>query len=92
LTQQQWHSILFPEEFRFHIDFGDGCARVGRGRIEQFCHDNVIQCDHYGDGSVNIFGKIGHYGKTNLVEVNGTPNSQHHCEAIVVLEVVPFLI
>jgi hypothetical protein len=35
--------------------------------------------------------KIGHYGKTNLVKMKGTPNSQPYCEGIVVDEVVPFL-
>jgi hypothetical protein len=37
--------------------------------------ENVIQRDRYGGGSVMIWGKMGHYGKTNLVKINGTPNS-----------------
>jgi hypothetical protein len=41
---------------------------------------------------VSRFGnKIGHYGKTNLVKVNGIPNSQPYCQGIMVHEVVPNL-
>jgi hypothetical protein len=41
---------------------------------------------------VSWFGvKIGHYGKPNLVKVNGTPNSLPYCEAVVIPKVVPFL-
>jgi hypothetical protein len=35
----------------------------------------IIQHDSYGGGSVMMWGKIGHYGNTSLVKVNGTPNS-----------------
>jgi hypothetical protein len=38
--------------------------------------ENVIQRDHYGSGSVMIWGEIRHYGKTNRVTVNEIPNSQ----------------
>jgi hypothetical protein len=52
------------------VDFADECARVWRGRIEQFYPENVIQRNRYGGGSVMICGKIGHYGKTNFIKVN----------------------
>jgi hypothetical protein len=40
---------------------------------------------------VSWFGnKIGHYGKTNLVKVNGTPNSQPYGEGIVVMRLCHF--
>jgi hypothetical protein len=61
---------LFTDEFCFHVDFADGCARIWRGRIERFHPENVIQSDRYGGGSVMIGGKIGHYGITNLLTVN----------------------
>jgi hypothetical protein len=66
---------LFTEEFRFHMDFVDGRARVLGGRIEQVHPKNVIQCDHYGGGSVLIWGGINNYGKIDIVTVNGAPNS-----------------
>jgi hypothetical protein len=66
---------LFTDEFGFHVDFADECARVWIGRIERFYPENVIQRDHYRDGNVMIWGKIGYYGKTNLIKVNGTQYS-----------------
>jgi hypothetical protein len=36
---------LFTDEFCFHEDLADGCARVWRERIEQFHPKNVIQRD-----------------------------------------------
>jgi hypothetical protein len=47
--------------------------QIWRGRIERFHPENVIQHDRYGGGSVMIWGGINHYGKINLVTVNGTP-------------------
>jgi hypothetical protein len=79
-TQRQWNVVLFTYEFCLHEDFADECAHVWRERIERFYPENVIQRDRYGGGSVMICNKIGHHGKTNLVKVNGTPNSQFYCE------------
>jgi hypothetical protein len=90
-TQRQWNAGLFTDEICFHGDFADGCARVWRERVERFHPENVIQHDRYVDGSVIIWNKIGHYGNTNLVKANGTPNSQPYCEGIVVHGVVSFL-
>jgi hypothetical protein len=64
---------LFTGEICFHGDFADECAHVWRGRVERFHPENVIQRDRFVDGSVLIWNKIGHYGNTNLVKVNGTP-------------------
>jgi hypothetical protein len=94
-TLQQWNAVLFTNEFRFRRDFANGSYHRSMHscleRMNWAVHPkNVIQRDRYGGGSVMILGKIGHYGKTNLVKVNGTPNSQPYCEGILVHEVVPF--
>jgi hypothetical protein len=79
---------LFTGEFCFHVDFANGCARVWKRRIERFHLEHIIPHDSYGGGNVRIGGggKSGQYGKPNLPKVNGTPNSQPYCEAM-----VPFL-
>jgi hypothetical protein len=73
----------------FSCGFANGCARVWRGRIEWFYPKNVS--NRYGGGSVMVWGGITHYGKTNLVTINGTLNLQPYCEGIMFSEVVPFL-
>jgi hypothetical protein len=50
-TQLQSNTVLFYE-FCFHGDFADVRARVWRGRIELFHHENVIQHDPCGGCSV----------------------------------------
>jgi hypothetical protein len=82
--------VLFTDEFRFHVDFANGCARVWSGRIERFYPGYIIQRDRYCRGSVMIWCGISHNGKTKRVTVNGTPNSQSYCEGIVVPEIVAF--
>ena len=53
-TLQQWDTVLFTEELRFHVDFADGRARVLRGRNKLFHPENVIPSDRYGGSSVII--------------------------------------
>ena len=55
-TRRQWNTVLFTDESRFNVDFADGRARVWRRRNERFHPENVIQCDHYGGGSVMVWG------------------------------------
>jgi hypothetical protein len=62
-TQRQWNTVLFTDEFHFHVNFADGGARVWRQRIERFHPENVIQRDRYGGGSVMICGGISYFGK-----------------------------
>lgn len=89
--QRQWNEVLFTDESRFNVDFADGRLRVWRRRNERFDPENIIQRDRYGGGSVMVWGGISHRGKTVLVVVNGTLNSQRYCDEIVVPVVVPFL-
>jgi hypothetical protein len=67
-------AVFFYLSVSFSCGFADECACVWKGRIERFYPENVIQRNRYGDVSVMILGKIGHYSKTNLIKGNGTPN------------------
>lgn len=75
--QSQWNEVLFTDESRW------------RRRNERFDPEN-IQRDRYGGGSDMVWVGISHQGKTVLVVVNGTLNSQRYCDEIVVPIVVPF--
>jgi hypothetical protein len=89
--QRQWNEVLFTDESRFNVDFADGRVCVWRRRNERYDQENVIQRDRYGGGSVMVWGGISQRGKTDLVTINGTLNSQRYCNEIVVPVVVPFL-
>lgn len=73
---------MFTDESPFNVDFLDGWICVWRRRIEQFDPENVIQRDCYGGRSVMVWDGVSFRGKTMLVAVNGTFNSQKDCDEI----------
>lgn len=89
LVQRQWNEVLFSDKSRFNVEFADGRVRVWRRRKERFDPENNIQRDRYDGGSVIVLGGISHPGKTELVVVKGTLNSQRFCDEILVPVVAP---
>jgi hypothetical protein len=84
--------VLFTDEFPFSCRFCRWTRScLERRIIKRFHPKNVTQFDRYSGGSFMIWGGTSHYGKTNLITVNGNLNSQPYCEGILVLEVVSFL-
>jgi hypothetical protein len=59
----EWNTVLFTDEFHFHVDFSDGYACAWKGRIEWFYPKKVIQRYRYDGGSVMIWDKIGYVSK-----------------------------
>ena len=55
---QNWKRAWFSDESRFRLQKRDRRTRVYRGRNERFARNCVIEVDHFGGGSVMMWGAI----------------------------------
>ena len=66
-----WNNVLFSDESRFHLNSSDGRARVYRRIGERYADPCIVQRQHFGGGSVMVWGGISFRGRTKLVVVRG---------------------
>lgn len=64
-TRQRWKRVVFTDESKFNLRGADGRVRVWRRRGERMDPANVIEYDHYGGGSVLIWGGMSILGRQN---------------------------
>ena len=70
----QWSSVLFSDESRFALQFGDGRKRVYRRPGERFADVNVNQRLPSGGGSVMVWGAFSFNDRTRLCVIDGNLN------------------
>lgn len=70
-TQRQWRRVLFTDESRFSLDHNDGRCRVWRRPGERFADPCIAEHDHYGGGSIMVWGGITYGNRTRLYLVPG---------------------
>ena len=66
----RWRQTMFTDESKFMVDFNDRRQRVFRRVGERHSNACVKEVDHYGKATT-IWGGISHYGKTDLIFING---------------------
>ena len=71
MTRAGWACALFTDESRFNLFHNDGRMRVYRRRGELLYDDCVFKRDHFGGGSVKVWGGVSLNTKTDLVIVPG---------------------
>ena len=86
-----WQHILFSDESRFSLRFSDGRYRVYRMRGERLKDQCVYESDFFGSGSVMVWARICHDGRTQLKIVQGTLNVVKYRDDILDPIVLPFL-
>ena len=67
----QWRTVLFTDESRFHVCTCDRRVRVWRRVGERYMDCNIVENDRFGGGSVMFWGGICYDGRTELYRVNG---------------------
>lgn len=82
-TRREWSDVLFTDESRFTMFINDGRVRVWRRQGERFIADTVREVDHYGGGSVMVWGGFSRQGRTPLHVINGTLTGLRYCDEIV---------
>ena len=90
-NNQQWAAVLFTDESRFHLDMLDRRGRVWRRRGERHTNCNIDEHDHYGGGSVMVWGGISARSRSDLVVINGNLTGQRYIDEVLRPVVVPFL-
>ena len=73
-TRQQWSRVLFTDESRFTMSFNDGRIRVWRRPGERFNDAVVREHDHFGGGSVMMWGGFALHHRTPLHQIHGNLN------------------
>ena len=72
--------------------FADGRIGVYRCTGERYMDYCIIQRDHFGGGSVMVWGGICGGRKTRLLVFDGNLNTQRYINEVLVPEVIPFLL
>ena len=68
MTRAEWANILFTTvESRFNLFYNDGKMHAYRRRCERLNDDCIFQREHYGDGSVMVWGGVSLNSKTDLL-------------------------
>lgn len=88
---QDWNTILFTDESRFHLDSHDGRLRAYRRPGERFSDPCVIERRAFGGGSVMVWGGITATGRTALQLVNGNLTAARYRDEILQPHVIPFI-
>lgn len=90
-TIQQWSHCLFTDESRFKLFHNDGRLKVWRSREQRYKANCMVRKVPFGGGSVNVWGGISLYRRTELVSFqNRTVTSQRYVDDILQPVVVPF--
>ena len=84
-----WRRIWFSDESRFLLQRHDGRQRVYRRRNERYAPNCVRQVDHFGGGSVMMWGAISYTGRTDLVLVQGNLTANRYIDQILRPHVLP---
>ena len=72
-----WDFTLFTDKCRFNLSNTDGCKRVYHRQGKRFANTAcVIELDHFGGGSVLVWGGIMGGNKTPLIFINGKINAE----------------
>ena len=91
MTRAEWANVLFTDESRFNLFNNDGRVRVYRRRGERLNDDCVFQRDHFGGGSVMVWGGVSLNSKTDLVIVPGNLNAARYQQDILLPVAIPHL-
>ena len=91
MTRAEWANVLFTDESRFNLFNNDGRMRVYRRRGERLNDDCAFQRDHFGGGSVMVWGGVSLNSKTDLVIVPGNLNTARYQEGILLPVAIPHL-
>ena len=73
------------------MDSSDGCACVFRHIGECYADPCIIQRQHFGGGSVMVWGGISFRGRTQFVVVQGNLTGVRYRDEIIQLHVLPFV-
>ena len=84
-----WKRIWFSDESRFLLQRNDGRQRVYRRRNERYAPNCLRQVDHFGGGSVMMWGAISYTGRTDLVLVQGNLTANRYIDQILRPHVLP---
>lgn len=88
---RHWTPVLFTNESRFCLSVNDRRARVWRARGERFDEANMVEHDHFGGGSVMVWGGISIAGHTDLhVFARGGVNAQRYLNEVLIPIVRPY--
>ena len=79
-----WQHILFSDEFRVLLRFGDRHYRVYRRRGERFTVQCVHEPDRFGRANVMVWAGMCHDDLTQLKIVQGTLNAVKYSDDILV--------
>ena len=90
-NQQQWNTEVFRDESKFLLERKDGRVMVYRRRGERFADACMRQVDHYGDGSVMIWGAIFFHHRFRPVVVRGSLTDVRYRDEILAQVVVPLM-
>ena len=90
-TQQRWNRVLFSDESRFNLSFGDGRIRVWRRTGERYADCNVLERDRFGGGSCMVWGGIIGDQKTHLVVIRGNLTARRYIDEVLNPVAVPFI-
>lgn len=63
---RNWSPVLFTDESRFHVSTCDRRVRVWRRAGERYADCNIVEHDHFGGGSIMVWGGICIAGRTEL--------------------------
>ena len=90
-TRQQWSRVLFTDESRFTMSFNDGRIRVWRRPGERFNDAVVCEHDHFGGGSVMMWGGFALHHRTPLHQIHGNLNGVGYRDDVLRPVVLPAL-
>ena len=83
--------MLFSDESRFHLDSSHGRSHVYRRIGERYADPCIAQRQHFGGGSVMVWGGISFRGRTQLVVVRGNLTGVRYRDEIIQPHVLPFV-
>ena len=88
----QWRTVLFTDESRFHVCTCDRRIRVWRRVGERYVDCNIVERDRFGGGSVMFWGGICYDGRTELYRVERGSLTALRCRDKILDPIVrPFL-
>ena len=90
-TRQQWRKVLFTDEIKFNLSFGDGNKRIYRRRGKRFAQCCVLEHNRWGGGGIKVWAGISADQKTALHVVCGRLNAIAYRHTILQPHVLPFM-
>ena len=87
-ARRQWATVVFSDESRFTLSRADGRSRVWRRAGERYADACVLEADHFGGGSVMVWGAFTCNLRTPLHFFNGPVNAASY-QQVLQAHVVP---